>query len=142
MKGVFFDSSVLIAACLSRTGASAALLAFCKREKVAGYVSRRVILETRKNLTTAPQDVKHRLNVYLLQHKLSVSLDAPEQVTQSLATHMHPKDAPILAAAMHSPAKYLVTLDYGDFLHPQVRRLAPALTILSPGDFLKEVAER
>ena len=51
---------------------------------------------------------------------------------------MREKDAPILLAAMRSPAKYLVTLNYRDLLRTEVRSLAPTLTILSPGDFVRE----
>jgi len=138
MKGVFIDSSVFIAACRSRTGASAAILALCKRGKVTGYISRTVLRETKKNIASADQAVKHRLNVYLLQHKLILTPEPPAATVVALAARMREKDAPILAAAMHSSSRYLVTLDYRDFLRAEVRNLAPRLTILSPGDFVRE----
>jgi len=78
-------------------------------------------------------------DVYLLQYKLIVTPEPPAQAVLALAVCMREKDAPILAAAIHSPARYLVTLDYHDFLRPEVRSLAPALTILSPGDFVRQL---
>jgi predicted nucleic acid-binding protein len=138
MKRVFIDSSVLISACRFRIGAAAAILALCKRGKVTGYISQTVIRETKKNIASLDQDVKNRLNVYLLQHKLSLIPEPPAAVVIDLSAHMPVKDAPILSAAMHSPTNYLVTLDYRDFLRPKVRSLASSLTILSPGDFVRE----
>ena len=83
------------------------------------------------------QDVKNRLNVYLLQHKLNLTQEPPAATVATLSAQMRAKDAPILAAAMHSPAHYLATLDYRDLLRPEVRSLAPTLMILSPGDLVR-----
>ena len=116
----------------------AVILALCKRGRITGYISHTVIRETKKNIASTDQDVKNRLNVYLLQHKLIVTPEPPALAVVALATRMLEKDAPILAAAMHSPAQYLVTLDYRDFLRPETRDLASSLTILSPGDFVRD----
>lgn len=137
MKHVFIDSSVLISACRSRTGASAAILALCKRGKATGYISRAVRRETKKNIAALGQDVKHRLNVYLLQHKLAIVPEPPAADVVALTAHIREKDAPILAAALCSPATHLVTLDFNDFMRPEVRTVAPDLTIVSPGDFVR-----
>jgi predicted nucleic acid-binding protein len=69
---------------------------------------------------------------------MSLTPEPPASTIVAVAARMREKDAPILAAAMHSPAKYLVTLDYRDLLRPEVRSLAPTLTILSPGNFVRD----
>jgi predicted nucleic acid-binding protein len=138
MKQVFIDSSVLVSACRSRTGASAAILALCKRGKIAGYISRTVRRETKKNIAALGQDVKNRLNVYLLQHKLIMVSEPPAADVVALTEHIREKDAPVLAAALRSPATHLVTLDFNDFMRPEVRAVAPQLIIVSPGDFVRD----
>ena len=55
---------------------------------------------------------------------------------------MHPKDVPVLAAAVASKVAYLVTLDRRHFLTKTVSEKVPGLVILTPGDFLRELGRQ
>ena len=50
---------------------------------------------------------------------------------------IHPKDVPVLAAAVASQAAYLVTLDQRHFMAKTMSGKVPGLVILTPGDFLR-----
>lgn len=137
MKKVFLDSSVLVAACASKTGASAFILGYCRLQKIEGYLSLDTIGEARKNVNlklnkTAKKRLVHFLkvaNLILTPQPSTGEIVWCEQVT-------NPKDAPILAAALKSPASFLVTLDKKHFLKPKVKNFASPLQIITPGEFV------
>ena len=121
MITVFIDTSVLFSAYLSKIGASALILGFCRKNKIKGFISRYVLSEVKRNAAQKlDQTGKQRLNFYILQAHLTI-IDNPTS-TEILrhGTIIHSKDAPILAAAVKSGASYLVK-------HP---------VILTPRDFI------
>ena len=123
MITVFIDTSVLFSACLSKVGASAFILGFCRKNKIKGFISRYVLSEIKRNATQKFDQLgKQRLNFYILQSNLNI-VDNP--------TH-----SPILAAAMKSKVNYLITFNTKDFLLPKVKGFAKSLTILTPRDFV------
>ena len=52
---------------------------------------------------------------------------------------IHPKDAPVLAAAVKSKAEFLITLDRRHFLTPRVLSKVDKLKIMIPGDFIRDI---
>lgn len=139
MKKVFLDSSVLVAASGSTSGASALILGYCRNLKIKGYVSLDVIGEARKNINLKfGAKEKGRFKFFLKYAKLTLT-DQPtiEKISESEGV-INVKDAPILAAYKDSPARFLITLDRKHFLKPQVAKFVKGQKILTPGEFVKK----
>lgn len=139
MTHVFLDSSVLISFCASQTGASALVLHYCRERKIRGYISKKVIAETRKNTRNKVGEVAFERFQYTLNQQFLAIEPTPssEKIKQS-NTVINSKDAPILATALaNAEIQYLLTLDKKDFLTPQVRQFAKPLQILTPGMFIE-----
>ena len=137
MKKVFLDSSVLVAACASKTGASAYLLGCCRLGKICGYVSLDVIGEARKNVyLKLGKKSQKRLVFYLKQANLIFVREAAVEKVAQCEKYISQKDAPILAAALESPASFLVTLDRRHFFQAEVIKFVKPLVIISPKDFV------
>lgn len=137
MKKVFLDASVLVAACASKTGASGLTLGLCRLEKIQGYVSLDVIGEARKNvyLKLKPVASKRLAEFLKLANLLLVPPPSIEEISHCEQA-INPKDASILAAALKSPASFLVTLDKKHFLQPKVINFAQPLKVTSPKDLV------
>lgn len=140
LKSIFIDASVLFTACKSRFGASALILAYCKREKIKGYISLYAITEVKRNITyETDQKVKRRLNMFLLGSKLKLVEPAEPEIERCKKV-INEKDAPILAAALMAKADVLTTLDKKDFFQPKVREFMHPTKILSPKDLLNSLS--
>ena len=127
---LFLDSSVLLAACGSATGASHALFHHAPKSGWTLLVSRYVLSEVERNLSllspTAIEDWQHlRPQVQVVDDVLS--LDRPAVFTAS-------KDRPILFTAL-AWADVLLTLDRGDF-DALIGSQFYGLAVLAPADFL------
>jgi predicted nucleic acid-binding protein len=106
----FIDSSILIAAAISPTGDGRALLLAAIHAQVPLFWSDLVVTETERNLAKkapaaipAYQILRDTLPITIVNPPLGLVLDVARVIA--------PKDAPIVAAALHSRADYLVTLD-------------------------------
>lgn len=140
MKKVFLDSSVLIAACASLSGASALILGYCREGKIQGYVSLDVIGEARKNIILKLNERgRKRLVFYLKAANLKISPQVTSEEIFEAEMHINLKDAPILASAVKTSASHLITLDRKHFFAPEVIKFAKELKIISPGDFVKQI---
>jgi len=139
MKKVFLDSSVLVAACASETGASSLILVYCQNKKIQGYISIDTVGEARKNVLNKLSEKGRERLIYLLKKANLNLVDDPlaEEIVECEKV-IHEKDAPILAAAIKSPVKFLLTLDRKHFLQPKVKGFTKHLKILTPGEFVKE----
>lgn len=135
---IFIDSSVLIAACKSKSGGSARILMECRRKKIQGYVSRHVVVETKKAAEAKfDQTEKQRLNFFLLQSHL-IFCEEPSLIEVNHCQEVLPeKDAPILAAAIKNKADFLITLDTGNFMKTTVKEIVKPVKIVTPKDFIK-----
>ena len=137
MKKVFLDSSVIVAACASKTGASALILGYSRRKKLNTFVSTEVIGEARKNVKLKIGETgKKRLSHYI---KLADMRLVPSPSTEEIAgceQFINEKDAPILAAALRSQADFIVSLDRKHFLQPEVIKSSKPKLVLTPGDFV------
>jgi len=136
VKSVFIDTSVLFAACKSKYGASAQILAYCKKGKLHGYISLYVITEVKRNIVyEVDQKVKQRLNVYLLGAKLKLIEPSTSEISRCEEV-INDKDTPVLAAAIKAKVDFLTTLDKKDFFQTQVRNFIKPIQIISPKDIL------
>ena len=137
MITVFIDTSVLFSACLSKIGASALILGFCRKNKIKGYISRYVLSEVKRNaLQKLNQLGKQRLNFYVLQSNLNIVDNPTLEEIKICQEVLNSKDAPILAAAVKNKVNYLITFNTRDFLLPKVKDFVKPLTILTPRDFV------
>ena len=136
MITVFIDTSVLLSACLSKTGASAFILGFCRKKKIKGIISKYVLSELKRNAEKLDQLGKRRLNFYILQSHLIIVDNPTLEETKICEKVINSKDTPILAVAMKNKVNYLVTLNIKDFLLPKVKNFVKSLIILTPRDFV------
>lgn len=137
MKKVFLDSSVIVAACASKTGASALILGYSRLKKLETFVSKEVIEETRKNVNLKIGEIgKKRLSHYIKFANIHL---IPSPSTEEIAQceeYIDKKDAPILAAALRSMTDFIVSLDRKDFLQSEVIKKSKPKRVLTPGDFV------
>ena len=143
MTRVFLDANVYFAGSASPTGASALIFQLILKGRFEVTASRLVLREAERNLRRKrpPKDLKafHR---FLKHAKLRVIRTPPETAWKPYEGVIHPKDVPVLAAAVASRAAYLITLDRRHFLAKAVIKKVPELTILTPGDFLRELVRQ
>ena len=129
---LFLDTSVLIAACGSASGASREV---CRRAPANGWgltITPYVFNEVDANIGRFPPDVRSAWGRPTLRHMPDVlTLDRPAVFTPG-------KDRPILFAAL-AWADVLLTLDRNDFGH-LLGGTFYGLPVLTPGQFLE--AER
>jgi len=143
MLRVFLDANVYFAGSASPTGGSALILQLILKGRIEATASRLVLREAERNLRRKrpPKDLK-AFHQFLKHAKLRVIRTPPETVWKRYDSVIHPKDVPVLAAAVASKAAYLITLDRRHFLTKTVIEKVPELTILTPGDFLRELVRQ
>lgn len=106
----FIDSSVLIAAAISSTGAARDLILKALSGKIPIVVSDLVLEETQRNLTNKAPKVLPALQLFL--EVLNPEVVHPSKtLVLKVAKVIELKDAPIVAGAISSKADYLVTYD-------------------------------
>ncbi len=138
MVRVFLDASVYFAGCYSPTGASALILKLAKRKRLELVASRLVLREAERNLRAkGSRKTLQEFHQLLQAVKLRMIRTPSDAVLARYEGAIHPKDVPVLAAAVEANVKYLVTLDRRHFLTPAVRSKAAPVHVLTPGDFLK-----
>jgi len=115
MRRVFADSSVLIAAAGSRTGASRAVLMLAEVGLFRLLISRQVLDECERNLRRKLPTALPVFAALLACVGPEVVADPAETVVAPYRALIEAKDAPILAAAVASGADRLLTLDVKDF---------------------------
>lgn len=137
MITAFIDTSVLFSACLSKIGASALILGYCRKNKIKGFISRYVLSEIKRNAVKEFDELKkQRLNFYILQSNLNIAENPTLDEMKIYQEVINPKDVPILAAAVKNKVDYLITFNTKDFLLPKVKDFVKPLTILTPKDFV------
>lgn len=132
---VFFDSDVMIAGSASTSGASFALLHLAELGLVKGYVSARVVEECRRNLgRKLPGAIVPFEKI--VQRCVTVRKTSPSRPSLSLASNQtNKKDVPILASALESNARFLVTFNVKDYWPSSTT----PLTVLTPGELLSRI---
>ena len=107
---------------------------------MAVAASRLVLREADRNLRKkAAAEVLKTFRRYLQETKIQV---IPPPRAESLASYepfVHPKDVPVLAAAVESKAEFLITLDKKHFFTPPLFSKVRKMRIITPSEFLREV---
>ena len=133
---VFFDSDVMIAGSASTTGASHLLLQLSEVGIIRGVISRRVLEECGKKLRIKLPEAQPLFDE-IISRSVRVAKNAGGPLLLSLKGQAHPKDIPILAAALKSGARFLVTFNVKHY-HPSP---ATVIEIIRPGELLREIRE-
>ena len=140
MTGVFLDANVYFAGFVSKEGASALILELAGRRKIAIWSSRLVLREADRNLRRkAPPSVLKAFRRFIQNTKIQVVPAPGEEMLKTYEPFIHPKDVPVLAAAVASKANFLLTLDRRHFLGPGRLSKLKKIKILTPGEFLREI---
>jgi predicted nucleic acid-binding protein len=105
---VCLDADVLIAGLLSTSGASHALLVLGEVGLLAIVVPRAAVAETTKNLRALLPEALPAFERFLAAMAVHVQDPAARDLRAAEAL-AHPKDVPILAAALSARARILVT---------------------------------
>jgi predicted nucleic acid-binding protein len=136
---VFLDASVIIAGVGSKTGASNAILGLCEIGFLRPVVSPHVLNEAERNLTAK---LPRALPEYRrLRAKLDwdIQADASDAEVKRWLSIVPPKDAPVLAVAVSSAVRRLLTLDVKDFMNVEIQSKPIPVHICKPGDLLQEM---
>ena len=136
MTRIFLDANVYFSGFYSDRGASYLLMELVERKKIQVYASRLVLREAERNLRSkaAPETLKvfHR---FLQNTKIHIVFPSDDKRFKTYEELIHPKDFPVLSAALTARVEYLVTLDRKHFLTPSLQKIKE-FKILTPGDFL------
>jgi len=155
---VFLDSSVLIAGAASPSGASRAILILANAELITPIASEQVLVESECNIRDKlPRALGYYQRVISNAGFEVVQDPSPEEI-EAAKQIIHPKDAPILAAAMSwlacsgkkvgttvplsqskpttAQVDYLVTLNHKHFLDDPAVASKSGLRIGLPSHFL------
>lgn len=136
---IFLDSSVLLAFCRSKNGASALIIDNCRHKKLTGYISKKVIAEVQKNNLEDENAIGIQRFGYILHRRFLTILEdgTGEELKKANKLLNNPKDAVILVSAKQSPnIQYILSLD-SDFFKQKVKEYVKPIEILKPGKFLE-----
>ena len=133
---VFFDSDVMIAGSASTTGASHILLQLSEVGIIRGIISHQVLEECRRNLKIKLPE-SGPVFEEIVSRSIKVRKNSPVPALSSLKGQAHPKDIPILAAALKSGARFLVSFNVKHY-HPSPET---GIEIIRPGELLREIRE-
>jgi putative PIN family toxin of toxin-antitoxin system len=137
---VFVDASVWIAAAASPMGGSSLVLEVCRGKRFAAICSQRVLLEAQQNIRDK-MTTHEMVRFYQLLAAASSSQVSPvnAEAEAQYAEIVGLKDAHVVAAAIHSSAAFLVTLDRKHLANDRVRTAGLPLEVLTPGEFIRLV---
>ena len=132
---VFLDTNVLIAGLASHTGASAAIRDLGESEELRIVLSRQVLIEADRALLKKFPQLIERYRLFIKNVSPELADDPRRDRVRAAEAVIDADDAPILAAAKHAQADYLVTLNTKHVLIPKVRAFYAA-PIVTPAEFL------
>lgn len=132
---VFIDADALFAGAASPSdhGASLVVLRMAEITLIDALASEQVIAETKRNLTNKLPETLPAYRV-LVQRCLQIVPDPTPAAIEEHEGKADAKDLPILVAALREGCPWLVTFNVRDYQPGD-----PAVTVLSPGDFLQEI---
>lgn len=113
----------------------------CRGRRFRAAVTAKVLLEARVNIAEKfgePELVRFYQQLAAMGPEM-VQPPSPERVTECIPL-VGEKDAHVLAAALECKAAYLLTLDRRHLITPAVGRAHLPLKVITPGDFLREIA--
>lgn len=131
---VFFDSDVMIAGSGSTSGASHLLLQLAEAGIIEGIISRQVVWECRRNIRNK---LPQALPIFdkIISCSVKIKNHPSPQIIFDLKGQAHPKDISILASAVETQARFLLTFNIKHYNpSPQMR-----IEIIRPGDLLEKI---
>ncbi len=129
---VFFDADVLLAGSASTTGAAHLLLSLSELGIIQGISSVHALQEAHRNLTRKIPDALPEFDELIRQ---AVVVHPNPEDLYPYQDFAHPKDVPILAAAVSLGARWLVTFNLKDFYQP------PQIVVVNPGQAVRKIRE-
>ena len=139
MTRAFLDANVYFAGFHSSAGASALILELGHRQKLSLVSSKIVLREADRNLRKKSSPAALRaFHRYLQQTKIRVIPAPDEKTSRPYEALIHPKDLPVLVAAVISKAEFFITLDRGHFMKTELLTKMKGMKIITPGDFLHD----
>lgn len=138
---VFLDASVMVAASRSPSGGSALAMEVCRGRRFRAAITVRVFLEARVNIAEKFRE-EELVRFYQQMAALRPEMVPPPsaETLASGARLVGQKDAHVLAAALECGAGHLLTLDRRHLITPAVQSEGLPLKVVTPGEFLKELA--
>ena len=132
---VFLDADVIFAGAAAPTeqGASHVVLRMAEITLIECVTSQQVVTEVERNFKEKLPGKLPELQLILRRCLRVVSDPAPETLADC-AGQAHPKDLPILVAALISGCRYLLTFNLRHY-----RPMESEMTVQRPGDFLTTV---
>lgn len=139
MYKVFLDANVLFAASYSQVGGSAEIIKRAKENKLILYSSRLAVKEAERNLRRkAGESQLDRFYGLVEEAKLILTESNKKRAKNQFKNLVGEKDAPILASAVKSKAKFLITLDRRHLLTLKVQKAELSIKIITPGQFIQD----
>ncbi|MEG4837564.1 PIN domain-containing protein [Microcoleus sp. B9-D4] len=139
MRRIFADSSVLIAGCGSRTGASRAVLTMAEIGLFKLVVSEQVLEECDRNLRKKIPAALPIFTELLTTINPEIQPDPSLEESSRWAGIIEAKDTPILAAAVLANVDRLLSLNTKDFTAEVAAQ--SGLIIQTPAEFVTEIRE-
>jgi predicted nucleic acid-binding protein len=137
VRKIFLDSSVIIAACGSRNGASHAIIVMAEIGLFKVLISEQVIEECDRNITKKLPTALPILKQILSSINPEILPNPAIADVVKWETTIEPKDTPILAAALLAQSDRLLSLNTKDFT-PNVAQES-GLKIQTPSEFIQEI---
>lgn len=137
MITIFFDASVLFSGLYSSTGSSRALLELVKRKIIYGLTSKTVIDELEDNI----QKFDHKINIDLLINEYGILIreKISNDEIKPYINIIEEKDCHVVAGAILTGSKYLVTLDKKHLDNIAIKEKVKKVEIISPRDLLSRI---
>ncbi|MEG4447134.1 PIN domain-containing protein [Microcoleus sp. AT9_B5] len=139
MRRIFADSSVLIAGCGSRTGASRAVLTMAEIGLFQLVVSQQVLEECDRNLRKKLPAALPIFTQLLADINPEFQTDPSLEESLRWADIIEAKDTPILGAAVLANVDRLLSLNTKDFTAEVAAQ--SGLMIQTPAQFVREIRE-
>ena len=142
MIRVFVDASVFFAASYSKTGSSRRLFLEALRGQIGLVISEHILDETERNLADKAPGALPAFHTLIELMGLELVEKPTLEELETVASYVHVKDAPVVAAALKATADYLVTWDRKHFLDdPQVAQKS-GLSIITPDRLIALIQEQ
>lgn len=132
---VFLDTNVFIAGLLSASGASSAVLDLGEAEEILIVVSEQVLVELDRNMLSKFPMLVARYRSFIQNLEPLLADNPSPALVKKVHQWIPTDDAPIVAAAIHASADYLVSLDVRHF-HTKALKAHVSIPIVTPSEFL------
>lgn len=143
MAKVFLDANVYFSASRSPKGGSAAILKLIESKKLIDYATKEVLREAELNIRLKePLAARLRFYELLTEIKPRMITISKKQARVRFLKIINRKDTYVLEGARNAKVEYLVTLDRKHFFTKIVKQSKLPFEILTPGELLREFAEK